>query len=88
MFPRKNLSKERRKPRKRTHKPKPIKRRPDAPPPDPQDEGYDGYYDDTPTLDDGAFKEKLDKGLIKQIIVVGASAIVIVVLAIVLMKLL
>ena len=43
---------------------------------------------DTPTLDDGAFKEKLDKGLIKQIIVVGASAIVIVVLAIVLMKLL
>ena len=42
----------------------------------------------TTTLDDGAFKEKLDKGLIKQIIVVGASAIVIVVLAIVLMKLL
>lgn len=74
--------------KKKKHKPKPIKRRPDAPPPDPQDEGYDGYYDDTPTLDDGAFKEKLDKGLIKQIIVVGSSAIVIVVLAIVLMKLL
>ena len=46
--------------KKKKHKPKPIKRRPDAPPPDPQDEGYDGYYDDTPTLDDGAFKEKLD----------------------------
>ena len=74
--------------KKKEHKPKPIKRRPDAPPPDPQDEGYDGYYDDTPTLDDGAFKEKLDKGLIKQIIVVGASAIAIAVLAIVLMKLL
>lgn len=74
--------------KKKKHKPKPIKRRPDAPPPDPQDEGYDGYYDDTPTLDDGAFKEKLDKGLIKQIILVGASAVVIVALAIMLMKLL
>ena len=69
-------------------KPKPEKRQQAAPPPDPQDEGYDGYYDDTPTLDDGAFKEKLDKGLIKQIIIVGAAAIVVVILAIVLMKLL
>lgn len=74
--------------KKKKRKPKPVKHRQDAPPPDPQDSGYDGYYDDTPTLDDGAFKEKLDKGLIKQIIIVGVSAIVIVVLAIVLMKLL
>lgn len=57
-------------------------------PPDLPDAGYDGYYDDTPTLDEGAFKEKLDKGLIKQIILVGASAATIVALAIVLMKLL
>ena len=74
--------------KKKAKKPKQIQHRQDAPPPDPQDAGYDGYYDDTPTLDEGAFKEKLDKGLIKQIILVGASAVVIVALAIMLMKLL
>lgn len=74
--------------KQKKRKPKPEKRQQNTPPPDPQDEGYDGYYDDTPTLDDGAFKEKLDKGLIKQIILVGTAAIAVVVLAIVLMKLL
>lgn len=74
--------------KKKKRRPKPEKHRQDTSPSNPLDEGYDGYYDDTPTLDDGAFKEKLDKGLIKQIIIVGVSAIVIVILAIVLMKLL
>lgn len=74
--------------KQKRRKPKPEKLPQAEQAPDPQDEGYDGYYDDTPTLDEGAFKEKLDQGLIKQIIIVGISAIVIVVLAIVLMKLL
>ena len=74
--------------KKKAKKPKPIPRQQDVAPPDLPDAGYDGYYDDTPTLDEGAFKEKLDKGLIKQIILVGASAATIVALAIVLMKLL
>ena len=74
--------------KKKAKKPKPIPRQQDVAPPDLPDAGYDGYYDDTPTLDEGAFKEKLDKGLIKQIILVGASAATIVALAIGLMKLL
>lgn len=74
--------------RKEKRKPKSVNHQQNVLPHDPQDEGYDGYYDDTPTLDDGAFKEKLDKGLIRQIVIVGVSAIVIVILAIVLMKLL
>lgn len=58
--------------KKKAKKPKPIPRQQDVAPPDLPDAGYDGYYDDTPTLDEGAFKEKLDKGLIKQIILVGS----------------
>lgn len=30
--------------KKKKRKPKPVKQRQDAPPPDPQDSGYDGYY--------------------------------------------
>lgn len=34
----------------------------------PQDEGYDGYYDDILPSDDGGSREGIDKGLVKKII--------------------
>ena len=61
---------------------------PVEPEPDPQDVGYDGYYDDTPVSDNGAYKEKMDRELITRIILVGVSALILVALAILLMRLL
>lgn len=34
----------------------------------PQDEGYDGYYDDILPSDDGGGREGIDKGLVKKIV--------------------
>ena len=34
----------------------------------PQDEGYDGYYDDILPSDDGGGRESIDKGLVKKIV--------------------
>lgn len=56
--------------------------------PDPQDEGYDGYYDDVRPLDNGHEKERMDPELIKKIIMVAGGAALIIILAIVMMLLL
>lgn len=74
--------------RKKKRKKRRTKPAPQAAPKEYRDDGYDGYYDDTPTADEGAFRERLDKGLMKQIVIVGISAAVIVALAVLLMKLL
>jgi len=57
-------------------------------PPDPQDDGYDGYYDDVRPLDNGHEKERMDPELIKKIIMVAGGAALIIILAIVMMLLL
>jgi len=46
------------------------------------DHGYDGYYDDVPTEDDGHVKERLEPGLIKRIIILGAGVIIVIALAV------
>ena len=71
----------------RPKRPRPVAA--DAPPPasDPGS-GYDGYYDDVLPGDDGGFRERMDKGLIKRIITVGVVALVLVGLSIVVMRLL
>lgn len=74
--------------RKQKRKKPPQKSKAPAPAGAPQDVGYDGYYDDTPTSDEGAFKERLDKGLMKQIVIVGMSATGVVALAVLVMTLL
>ncbi len=54
----------------------------------PEDDGYDGYYDDTPVADDGAFMEKMDGALIKKIVWLCIGAIGIVALSVVMMQVL
>lgn len=53
-----------------------------------EDPGYDGYYDDIPVADDGAFQEKMDRAQINRIVLVGVGALVIVALSVVVMKVL
>lgn len=60
----------------------------DDAPPDPQDEGYDGYYDDVRPLDNGHEKERMDPELVKKIIMVAGGAVLIIILSIVVMLLL
>ena len=63
---------------------KPLKQREFAPKkqlrtqPEQHDDGYDGYYDDVPPLDNGRERERLDPEMIKKIclIIVGALAII------------
>ena len=50
--------------------------------------GYDGYYDDVLPTDEGSFEDKMDPALLKQIIMVGCGALVVVLLAVLLMQLL
>ncbi len=69
------------------------KRRKERPPvaetePDPQDEGYDGYYNDVRPVDNGHERERMDPELIKRIALVGGGAVLIIGLAIVMMLLL
>jgi len=52
----------------------------------PVDDGYDGYYDDVPTEDDGHLREGLDRELVKRIIWVGAGAASVIILAILAMR--
>jgi len=47
------------------------------------DDGYDGYYNDTPTEDDGHVRASLEKGLIKRIIYVSVGALVVIALAVI-----
>lgn len=69
------------------HRPRPVGH--DKPTPDSNPEsGYDGYYDDVLPDDDGGFQERMDKGLVKRIAAVGAGALVLVILSIILMRLL
>jgi hypothetical protein len=46
------------------------------------DDGYDGYYDDILPEDAGQFKEGLEPGLVKRIILVAAGVLVVIALAI------
>lgn len=50
-----------------------------------QDAGYDGYYNDVLPKDSGAEQSRMDADLLKRIIGVGAGALVIIVLSVVLM---
>jgi hypothetical protein len=72
----------RRKPSKSPER-KPLQRKPN-----PQDEGYDGYYNDVLPIDHGQIKETSDPGLIKRVALVAGCAFFIVILAVVAMSLL
>ncbi len=73
--------------------PKKEKRRQKRPPvkeaePDPQDAGYDGYYDDVRPVDNGHERERMDPELIKRIALVGGGALLVIGFAIAMMLLL
>jgi len=89
-LPRSERKKKLRKQKKAVKKEKPRKNQSseyDASP-DPQDDGYDGYYEDVRPLDNGHEKERMDPELIKKIIMVAGGAALIIILAIVMMLLL
>ena len=54
----------------------------------PQDDGYDGYYDDVLPVDEGSHGEGLDKELVKKIAALTAGALLIVAACVALMYLL
>lgn len=74
--------------KERRSKPRPPKAEESPRPQSSYEDGYDGYYDDVPVLDEGAFGEKLDKELVRRILLVGMGALAVVILAVVLMRLL
>jgi len=82
----------RRKPKKPWRKPNRSTKRISAPPrqpkPNPQDEGYDGYYDDVEPADDGHVRERMDPELIKRAAMVAAGALGIIILSLIMMYLL
>jgi len=55
---------------------------------DPSNAGYDGYYDDIMPIDDGHIPDRMDPELIKRIIYIGAGALAIIIISIILMYLL
>lgn len=55
---------------------------------DPQDDGYDGYYDDVPPLDNGHEREGLDAETIKKVALIVGGAALIILLSILAMQLL
>lgn len=54
----------------------------------PQDDGYDGYYDDVQPPDLDRTREGIDKELVKKIIILGVSVLFIISLCVVMMYLL
>ena len=57
-------------------------------PPDPQDEGYDGYYNDIKPKDNGPSHDMMDPELLKRIAYVTAGAIALIIISIILIGLL
>lgn len=51
-------------------------------------DGYDGYYDDVPTLDNGHEREPLDPETIKKIVMIIGGALLVISLAVLAMQLL
>lgn len=51
----------------------------------PQDDGYDGYYDDVQPPDLDRTREGVDKELIKKIVILGVSVLLIISLCVVMM---
>jgi hypothetical protein len=79
---RRKLQKPWRKPNRSTKRtPAPIRN----PKPNPQDEGYDGYYDDVQPADDGHVRERMGPELIKRAVMVAAGALGLIILAVVAM---
>lgn len=81
-----------RKPKKKRNR-KWIKRRkakkePEVEQVQPQDEGYDGYYDDVLPMDDGIQREGIDKELIKKVVLVVVGVLLVVVACVAIMYLL
>lgn len=54
----------------------------------PEDDGYDGYYDDVLPPDVDRTREGIDKELVKKIIVLGVSVLLIISLCVVMMYML
>jgi len=79
----------RKKPQKPWRKPNRSTKRSPAPAtkpkPNPQDEGYDGYYDDIETADNGHVRERMDPELIKRAAMVAAGALGIIILSFIIM---
>ena len=59
-----------------------------APKRDPCDEGYDGYYDDVLPIDNGDTRDRMDSNLIKRAVIIGAGALLIVILSVIVMSVL
>lgn len=74
-------------PAKKQHEP-PKRNMPQRPRRNPQDENYDGYYNDVAPVDAGLRGDGVDPELVRRVAILIASALGIIILAIVLMMLL
>ena len=54
----------------------------------PEDDGYDGYYDDVLPPDIDRTREGIDKELVKKIVILGVSVLLIISLCVVMMYML
>ena len=76
--------------KKKERKKKAIKNKPAQPVADikPEDDGYDGYYDDVLPPDIDRMREGIDKELVKKIIILGVSVLLIISLCVVMLYML
>lgn len=76
--------------KKKERKKKTPKKKPSQPMEEirPEDDGYDGYYDDVLPPDVDRTREGIDKELVKKIIVLGVSVVLIISLCVVMMYML
>ena len=76
--------------KKKDRKKNALEKKPSQPMEDirPEDDGYDGYYDDVLPPDVDRTREGIDKELVKKIIVLGVSVLLIISLCVVMMYML
>ena len=76
--------------KKKGRKKKALEKKPSQPMEEirPEDDGYDGYYDDVLPPDVDRTREGIDKELVKKIIVLGVSVLLIISLCVVMMYML
>lgn len=65
-----------------------VKKEEPAAPPEPVDDGYDGYYDDVLPPDMDRVREGMDKDLVKKIVALGIGVALIIGLCVVMMYIL
>lgn len=77
-----------RKKKKKPPKKRKAKAKADAEPTETKDDGYDGYYDDIRPVDEGRQREGMDKALVKNVVLIIAGVLFVVVACVAVMYML